>query len=250
MITGSTRGIGRAVARRLAANGARVVVHGRSPDDANTVAAEVTGAGGSAHAYAGDLGTTAAVDGIIAAALAAFGRIDILVNNAALTATFQPALEFTDERIDEILAVNLRGPILLALRAARWMAKHGGGTIVNVSSVGGSQRAHFDNAIYDATKGGLDGLTRALAVDLGPLGIRVNAVAPAAVTEVSPPEDRGTDLPLRHGGTPDDVADAVLYLVSDAASFVSGQILYVDGGLMAQLRSPQGATSGQREVPR
>ena len=249
IVTGSTRGIGHAIARALAANGAHVVVHGRAHADADAVARQIASAGGTAHAYAGDLGTTAAVDGIAAAALAAFGRIDILVNNAALTSTFQPALEFTDERIDEILAVNLRGPILLALRAARWMAAHGGGTIVNVTSVGGSQRAHFDNAIYDATKGGLDGLTRALAVDLGPLGIRVNAVGPAAVTDASPPEGRGSDLPLRSGGTPEHVADAVLYLVSDAASFVSGQILYVDGGLMAQLRSPRCAT-GQGEVPR
>lgn len=250
IVSGSTRGIGRAVARTLAAHGARVVVHGRTQGAADTVAAQIRDSGGTAHPYAGDLGTTAAVDGIIASALGAFGTIDILVNNAALTATFQPALEFTDQRIDEILAVNLRGPILLALRAARWMAAHGGGSIVNLTSVGGSQRAHFDNAIYDATKGGLDGLTRALAVDLGPLGIRVNAVGPGAVTDAAPAETRGSDLPLRRGGTPENVADAVLYLVSDAASFVSGQILYVDGGLMAQLRSPRGATSSQGEVPR
>ncbi|CAN5218699.1 SDR family oxidoreductase [soil metagenome] len=249
IFTGSTRGIGRAVARALAANGARVVIHGRNKPDADAVAAKIAAQGGTAHAYAGDLATTESVDGIVDATLTSFGRVDMLVNNAGLTSTFQPALDFSDERVDEILRVNLRAPILLALRVARWMAAHGGGSIVNLTSVGGSQRAHFDNAVYDAAKGGLDGLTRALAVDLGPSGIRVNAVGPAAVTDASTPEARGSDLPLRRGGTPDDIANAVLYLVSDAASFVTGQILYVDGGLMAQLRSP-GARQGQGEVPR
>ena len=237
IVTGSTRAIGRGIARALAASGAQVVVHGRGPADVQRVVDAITATGGKAYSCVGDLAETATLDALMRTALSHGGRLDILVNNGAATDTFGTFLDFTDARIDEIIAVNLRASILLARKAAAVMAKQRRGAIVNLTSVGGSQRAHFDNAIYDATKGGLDGLTRALAVDLGPLGIRVNAVGPAGTNDL-PPEGRGQDLPLRRGGTPADIAGAVLYLVSDAASFVTGQVLYVDGGLTAQLRSP------------
>lgn len=225
----------------LAKNGASVVVHGRNDADVRRVVEEISADGGTAYGCAGDLAALSTLDELIRTATS-HGGLDILVNNGAVTDTFGPTLDVTDARVDEILAVNLRGTILLSLRAARVMAKRGSGAIVNLTSVGGSQRAHFDNAIYDATKGGIDGLTRALAVDLGPLGIRVNAVGPAGTNDL-PPEGRGQELPLRRGGTPEDVADAVLYLVSDAARFVTGQVLYVDGGLSAQLRSPSAASA-------
>lgn len=247
VVTGSTRGIGRAIAVALAANGATVVVHGRAADAADSVVAEIRRSGGRAEPCVGDLGATATLDALIESA-AGLGGIDILVNNGALTATFGPVLEVSDERVDEILDVNLRSAVLLTLRAARVMAAKKRGAVVNLTSVGGSQRAHHDNAIYDITKGGLDGLTRALAVDLGPAGIRVNAVGPAATTD-APAEGRAQDAPLRRGGVPADIAAAVLYLVSDDAAFVTGQILYVDGGLSAQLRSPS-ARASQEEVPR
>jgi len=242
IVTGSTRAIGRGIAQVLAKNGARVVVHGRTEADVQRVVDEIAAQGGTAYGCVGDLADVATLDALVRTASSQGGGLDILVNNGAVTDTFGPFLEVTDARVDEILTVNLRGTILLSLRAARVMAKRGAGAIVNVTSVGGSQRAHFDNAIYDATKGGLDGLTRALAVDLGPLGIRVNAVGPAGTNEL-PPEGRGQELPLRRGGTPEDVAGAVLYLVSDAARFVTGQVLYVDGGLSAQLRSPSAAAA-------
>ena len=205
-------------------------------------------AGGRAERCVGDLGSAVTLDALVETA-GGLGGIDILVNNGALTATFGPVLEVSDDRVDEILGVNLRSAVLLSLRAARVMAAKKRGSIVNLTSVGGSQRAHHDNAIYDVTKGGLDALTRALAVDLGPAGIRVNAVGPAATTD-APAPGRAQDTPLRRGGVPADVAAAVLYLVSDDAAFVTGQILYVDGGLSAQLRSPAGAASSQEEVPR
>ena len=249
IVTGSTRAIGRGIALLLSRNGARVVVHGRKDADVRRVVAEIAASGGTAYGCAGDLADVATLDRLVQTAVSHGGGLDILVNNGAATDTFGPFLEVTDARVDEILAVNLRGSILLALRAARVMAKHGRGSIVNLTSVGGSQRAHFDNAIYDATKGGLDGLTRALAVDLGPLGIRVNAVGPAGTNDL-PPEGRGDELPLRRGGTPEDVAGAVLYLVSDAARFVTGQVLYVDGGLSAQLRSPSAAAAQNAQRPR
>jgi 3-oxoacyl-[acyl-carrier protein] reductase len=249
IVTGSTRVIGRGIALALARNGAQVVVHGRDEADARRVVDEIAAQGGTGYACAGDLADLATLDALVRTATSRAGRLDILVNNGAATDTFGPFLDFSDARVDEILAVNLRASILLARRAARVMATQGRGVIVNLTSVGGSQRAHFDNAIYDATKGGLDGLTRALAVDLGPLGIRVNAVGPAGTNDL-PPEGRGQELPLRRGGTPEDIAGAVLYLVSDDASFVTGQVLYVDGGLSAQLRSPSAAAAQNAQTPR
>ena len=248
IVTGSTRAIGRGIALALARNGAQVVVHGRARPDVQRVVDEIVSEGGTAYACAGDLADIATLDALIETATSRGGRLDILVNNGAVTDTFAPFLDFTDSRVEEILDVNLRASILLSRRAAAVMAKRGSGTIVNVTSVGGSQRAHFDNAIYDATKGGIDGLTRALAVDLGPLGIRVNAVGPAGTNDL-PPEGRGQELPLRRGGTPADISAAVLYLVSDDASFVTGQVLYVDGGLSAQLRSPSAAAAQNAQTP-
>ncbi|MBA2370103.1 MAG: SDR family NAD(P)-dependent oxidoreductase [Candidatus Limnocylindria bacterium] len=248
VVTGSTRGIGRAIAVALAANGAAVVVHGRDAAAVDAVVSETRRSGGRAERCVGDLGSSATLDALIETA-AGLGGIDILVNNGALTDTFGPVLEVSDERVDEILRVNLRSAVLLSVRAARVMAAKRRGAIVNLTSVGGSQRAHHDNAIYDVTKGGLDALTRALAVDLGPAGIRVNAVGPAATAD-APAEGRAQDAPLRRGGVPTDIAEAVLYLVSDDAAFVTGQILYVDGGLSAQLRSPSVAAASQEEIPR
>lgn len=239
IVTGATRGIGRGVAAALVANGAAVVLNGRSAEQLERNAAAIRRDGGRAVAVAGDVGEDATAAALVAAASEAFGRLDILVNNAGLTDTSGDFLTWSEDRIDTVLRANLRGALLCAQRAARQMVAQGsGGSIVNITSVGGSQRAHHRNVVYDVTKGGLDALTRALATDLGPSGIRVNAIGPAATGD-APPEGRGQDLPLRRGGTPEDIAGAVLYFVSDAARFITGQILYADGGLMAQLRSPK-----------
>ena len=239
IVTGATRGIGRGIAAALVANGAAVVLNGRRADQLEQDVAAMRRAGRRAVAVVGDVGEAATAEALVSAATAAFGRLDILVNNAGLTDTSGDFLTWSEEQIDTVLRINLRGALLCAQRAARQMVTQGsGGAIVNITSVGGSQRAHHRNVVYDVTKGGLDALTRALATDLGPFGIRVNAVGPAT-TQDAPPEGRGQDLPLRRGGTPEDIAAAVLYFVSDAARFISGQILYADGGLMAQLRSPK-----------
>lgn len=239
IVTGASRGIGRGVARALAANGAAVVLNARGAGPLEQSAALLRAAGGRAVAVAGDVADAATADALVRAATTEFGRLDFLINNAGLTDTTGDFLTWTEEQIDTVLRVNLRGAVLCAQRAARQMVAQGsGGAIVNITSVGGSQRAHHRNVVYDVTKGGLDALTRALATDLGPLGVRVNAIGPAATSD-APPAGRGQELPLRRGGTPDDIAAAVLYFVSDAACFISGQILYADGGLMAQLRSPQ-----------
>ena len=192
------------------------------------------------------------------------GGCDLLVNNAAITQTYRPFLETTLEDWDQIFAVNLRAIFELSRRVAQtWVnqaqhsqAKHSQaqhsqarhsqvelsqarrGNIINITSPG-AQRAHFDNAIYDAAKGGLDALTRAMAVDLGRYGIRVNAVAPASIehTHGTGQGGSGQDLPLGRSGTPEDIADAVLFLASGAAMFITGHVLTVDGGLLSQLRT-------------
>jgi len=244
IVTGAGGAIGGATARTLAQSGAQVVATDRRAEPLAAVVDAIVGQGGRAHAVTADMASVADIDRLFAEAQRTAGPLRILVNCAALVDTTGAALDFDDARVDEILAINLRAPLLCALRAARLMAAHGGGVIVTVTSVGGSQRAHHNNLVYDVTKGGLDAMTRALATDLGPSGIRVNAIAPAATT-TDPPEGRGADLPLRRGGAPEDQAWAVLYLVSDAARFVTGHILHVDGGLMAQLRSPVGAATSQ-----
>lgn len=172
---------------------------------------------------------------------AAVGDLDcsIVVNSAGLIDTFGSTLDTTNERFQEIVDVNLRGPFVLCREAIRsWLAADVHGVIVNVSSVG-AQRAHADNAIYDATKGAIDAFTRALAVDFGPYGIRSNVVAPAAVPSGPTRNlDASIGVPLGRSGLPNDIANAVCFLASDASSFINGHVLAADGGILAQLRTP------------
>lgn len=238
IVTGSTGLIGSAIAVVLGASGASLVVHGTDEGRVEAAARAHRDNGVPALGVAGDATDTETARRLVDAAVTRFGRVDMLVNNAGMTHTYGEFLTYPEDMIDRVLRVNLRGPLVLSqLAATRMVAQGPGGRIVHITSVGGSQRAHSQNAVYDTTKGGLDALTRALATELGPLGIRVNAVGPAEISG-DPPVPRGADLPLRHGGMAHDVAEAVRFLVSDAAAFVTGQILYVDGGLMAQLRSP------------
>lgn len=244
LVTGSTSNIGRMTAFVLAEAGASVVVTGRRSELIESAVETIRSAGGRAHGVVADMARIEDIDRLFDETMRVFGPLNILVNNAGTRDTHGSPLEFDDARVRKILDVDLVAPILCSLRATRVMAQNGGGVIVNVTSVGGSVRAHDNNLIYDIAKGGLDAMTRALAVDLGPHGIRVNAIGPGT-TRDTPPEGRGQDLPLRRGGTPEDQAWAILYLVSDAARYVTGQILYVDGGLTSQLRPPEGARSSR-----
>ena len=235
VVTGACGSIGMATVHHFHSAGATVVATDCLAGPLNALALDLGPRCLPVHA---DLMEPQAAERILAAARQAGGP-HILVNNAALTATFMDTLSATMSDWDQIFHVNLRGAFELALGAARHWTAHGiPGVIVNVTSVGG-QRAHRHNAIYDAAKGGTDALTRALAVDLGPYGIRVNAVAPAAVPQLSQPGPPGSglDLPLQRGGTAADVAQAIGFLASSAANFITGQVLAVDGGLLAQLRS-------------
>jgi 3-oxoacyl-[acyl-carrier protein] reductase len=242
IVTGAAHGIGRAIAERYGAEGATVVVCDVDAAGADAVAQGIAEAGGTAIGVVGDVSDRAAVDRLFDETLARFGTVDILVNNAGLTNTERHFLEGDEAWWDRIHAVNLKGAFLCGLRAAQHMARRGEGVIINLSS-GGATRAHRGNVAYDATKGGIEALTRSMAVDLAPYGVRVTALIPGAIDtrglEPAAKRERGEAIPMGRMGEPADLAGPAVFLASDDAAYVTGHILAVDGGILAAMRSPQ-----------
>ncbi|MFM0737254.1 SDR family NAD(P)-dependent oxidoreductase [Paraburkholderia xenovorans] len=239
VVTGASGAIGMAIAKDFHRAGAHVVATGRN---SGVLAGLQQTLGARCEVVIGDIADQAHRRQIVASA-SQFGGIDVLINNAGLTQTKKPTAETSLEDFDDIIAVNLRAMYALSLDVIRgWIARERHGVIVNVSSPG-AQRAHRGNAIYDVSKGGVDALTRCLAVDFGAYGIRVNGIAPAQIPHShSPAVDCtvATGLPLPRHGRAEEAASPVLFLASDAASFITGHVLPVDGGLLAQLRVPAG----------
>ena len=236
IVTGGAGGIGRAIAQRYAAEGARVVVA-----DVDAARAEEVAAGiGEALGVACDVTNRDDCDRVFAATLERFGTVDVLVNNAALTRTERHFLEADDAWWDRIVEVNLTGAYNMALRAARIMCAKRSGVMVNLSS-GGASKAHRGNAAYDAAKGGIEAFTRALALDLGPYGVRVCTLVPGSIDTQGLPEEerikRGVNVPLARVGTPEDLAGPAVFLASEDARYVTGSIVFADGGMLAQQRS-------------
>ena len=237
LVTGAGRGIGREIALHLAELGAAVVLNDLQQEAGARGAADaIAAAGGTAEVWRCDIRDTAAVGGMTAAIAAQLGRLDILVNNAAI----DPRCSFFDvsaEFWDDVLGTNLKGAFFCAQAAAREMRKHGQGRIISISSVHG--RASMPNlAAYAASKGGIDALTRQLALDLAPSGITVNAVAPGCVfveKNTFDPAARGREIPAGRVGTPRDISTVVAFLASDAASWLTGQVITVDGGTTSRL---------------
>ena len=235
VVTGATRGIGRAIAVACAREGAAVLVNGRDVAAGRAVVAELTGRGARAAWHRADLGRVGEARGLIDATVRAFGRIDVLVNNAGLFER-RPALEMDEAAWDRILDVNLKGAFFCAQAAARAMQARGeGGAIVNVASDAAWSGGINPCAHYAASKAGLVSITRSLAKELAPHRIRVNALAPGLITT----EMGGTAgstlpdlrIPLGREGTPAEVAACVVFLASDEASYVTGANLNLSGGL-------------------
>jgi len=244
VVTGGSRGIGRAAAEALAAAGARIVVADRD-EPAGAAAAQVMSAAGTpSQAIAVDIAREDQVDALFAEVLRREGRLDVLVNNAG-AAIRKPATELPLEDWDKVVAVNMTGTFLCARAAARHMIAAGkGGAIVNVASIMGlSGGGLYPNISYQTTKGAIVNMTRALAVEWAPQNIRVNAIAPTYVrTEFIAPILANPELvqkieamtPLRRLAEPEEVAAAILFLASPAAAMITGHTLPVDGGFLAQ----------------
>jgi 3-oxoacyl-[acyl-carrier protein] reductase len=235
VVTGASRGIGRAISRQLAAQGAHVVAAARG-ENARAVVDEITAAGGRADACALDVTGTGAAEEIVATTIQRLGRIDILVNNAGI-ARDQLMLRMKREDWDAVIATNLTGVFALTQAVLKPMIRQRGGRIVCISSVVG-QSGNAGQANYAASKAGIIGFAKAVALEVASRGITVNVVAPGlietdmtrAITE-SAREEWASKIPLRRLGTPDDVASAVCFLASDEASYITGQVLAVNGGM-------------------
>jgi NAD(P)-dependent dehydrogenase (short-subunit alcohol dehydrogenase family) len=240
LVTGAGGGVGRGIALALAREGCAIVVNDfRAAERAAETVAQVKALGVDAFAIEANVGASADVDRMFAAALERVPRLNILVNNAGVQ-TWKSLLDLTEADWDRVIDTNLKGCFLCTQAAGRHMAASGGGAIVNIGS--GCNTIPFAKLVdYTASKGGIEMFTKVSALELAPYGIRVNCVAPGAIeverTRLELDDYAGTFArvtPLGRVGTPEDVARAVLFLVSDDASYITGQTLGVDGGLFTQ----------------
>jgi NAD(P)-dependent dehydrogenase (short-subunit alcohol dehydrogenase family) len=238
LVTGGSRGIGRAIAARFAASGARVMLSSRKPEALAEAAAQMQGPGGPVAWHAANVGDPDGAARCVAATVERFGSLDILVNNAATNPYYGPLVDIDAPRAEKTVQVNLEAALVWTQHAWRASMAERGGSVINMSSVGGFSVEH-GIGWYNVTKAALAHLTRQLAYELGP-GVRVNAIAPGLVrTDFARALwERAGDavagrLPLKRLGEPDDIAKAALFLASEAASWMTGQVLVVDGGALA-----------------
>jgi 3-oxoacyl-[acyl-carrier protein] reductase len=245
IVTGAAQGIGRGIAQRMAEEGAHLVINDINQEKLDQAAAELDEIAVELLPVQADVGSSSDVASMYEQVMKRFGTVDVLVNNAAWATPTAHFLDMTEDFWDTVIRTNLKSVYLCSHHAVRIMAEQKKpGAVVNISSFGAA-RAHREMVAYDACKGGIEAATRAMAMDLAPWGIRVNAVGPGltatpAVTDYAPDPDQQkrllSSIPLERLGEPIDVGNAVLFLASDEANYITGQILYVDGGVVAQLR--------------
>jgi NAD(P)-dependent dehydrogenase (short-subunit alcohol dehydrogenase family) len=244
LLSGGGRGIGEATARRFAAEGADVLLVARTASEIESVAASITEAGGKASAYAADVSEPARVDAAVAAAVERFGTIDVLVNCAGIDHDCA-FLDFPEEEWGRVIAVNLTGAFLMAQRVARVMAANSGGSIVHISSID-AHGADGNQVAYNASKAGMLGLSRTMAMELARHGIRSNVVSPGYTATPLTRQYVGEEMyeymtkdfariPQQRMATPEEIAAAILFLASDDAAAMTGSELVVDGGTTANL---------------
>ena len=247
LVTGAGSGIGKAAALTLGAAGANVVVMSRTASEVDETASEIRSAGGESLALSADTSDDAAMEALVTRTVSHYGRLDIVVANAGINGVWAPIESLTPEEWDKTIAVNLRGTYLTIHHAVPHLVRSGGGSIVVISSINGTRTFTTPGAsAYSVTKAGQLALVQQLALELGSRGIRINAICPGGIeTEISDnTEQRGKDvtevpvefpegdIPLTHGkkGKAQDVADAVLFLASDASRHITGTPIWIDGG--------------------
>jgi NAD(P)-dependent dehydrogenase (short-subunit alcohol dehydrogenase family) len=238
IVTGASRGIGAAIAERFARNGARVALVSRREEGLRQVAERLGHVGASSLVLPANMSDPGSVAQIVPAVVAAWGGIDVLVNNAATNPVFGPLVDLDPSAWDKVMNTNLKGPYLLSVAAAREMAKQSSGVIINMASTGGLEPSPMLGA-YSVSKAAVIMLTKALAAELGPQGIRVNCIAPGLVETqfarilVATPSihDAYTRrAALRRHGQPEEIAGAAHFLASAASSYMTGQVMVIDGG--------------------
>ncbi len=241
LVTGASRGIGEAIAKTLAAHGAHVILTSRKLEGLRHVESEIVKTGGTAESFACHVGEMEQIRSLFEEIGSRYSRLDILVNNAGTNPFFGDVLSADEKAWDKTLAVNLKGCFFMSQNAGKLMQKTGGGVIVNVASVNGVRPAPFQG-IYSITKAGIIAMTQSFAKELAPYHIRVNALLPGFTdTKFAAALTQNPDIlkmilsliPMGRIAKPEEMAGAVLYLVSDAASYTTGICLTVDGGLLA-----------------
>ncbi len=237
LITGASRGIGEAIATTLAEYGAHCILVSRKTEGLEKVAAKIVAGGGKAEACACHMGDTDQIEGLLATVGEKFGRLDILINNAATNPYFGPMIDAQEPAWDKTFEVNLKGPFFMIQHAARLMKASGGGAIVNVSSVNAVTPMPYQG-IYAITKAGLVSMTKSYAKELVGDNIRVNALLPGLTATklagvIAENEEVLNAIPMKRAAQPTEMAAAVLYLVSDASSYTTGACIICDGGLTA-----------------
>lgn len=255
IVTGAAQGIGYAIAHRYAAEGASVVIVDINADGAAAAAAAIGDDGGIARAVAADVGSPADVDRVVDTAVQEFGGVQVLVNNAGDVTTLRHFLDGDEQWWDNMIRTNLKGHYLFINRVAPIMVAAQRGVIINMSS-GGANRSHRGAVAYDASKGAIEAMTRSLAIELAPYGIRVNALVPGLIathpSHLAPlaKQRRDETVPLGRGGRAEDLAGPAVFLASEDAEYVTGHCLVVDGGVLVQQRSPQVEVFGLDQFPR
>lgn len=237
IVTGASRGIGRSIAETFAREGASVVLCGRKQETLEEVARQI---GPAAFPVACHVGRADQIDHLVEAALRRFGRIDVLVNNAGTNVGLGPCLGLDDGQFDKMIEINLKSAFRLVQRVAPGMCERGSGSIVNISSISGL-RPHIHSLLYSTTKAALIMMTQSYALELGPKGVRVNAIAPGLIETAfseyywkdDARRDRALDgQPIPRVGQPAEVAEVAVLLASDRGSYITGQTLVVDGGFL------------------
>jgi len=238
IVTGASRGIGRAIAAAFAREGAAVVICGRKQETLDRVAAELAGGPGRVYPLACHVGKPEQIQHLVETAHGQFGKIDILVNNAATNIAQEPVLQIDEAKFDKMVEINLKSAFRLTQAIAPGMCSRGWGSIINIASISGI-RPQYHGMLYSMTKAALIMMTQSYALELGASGVRVNAIAPGMIQTVlseyywkdpAKLEKIVADQPIKHLGQPDEIAEMAVLVASDRGSYITGQTMVVDGG--------------------